>query len=126
MDRSTLERRAWTAGLSLLVGTIVGASVSTGPASFLLVAAIAALVAVPIVSRLLGRSIGPDGDRAGRMTIFWGTILLSTPLLWAIESVVPDETVGLTLRGLAFAGVFLLATWLAYYGGFDRLRKAAI
>jgi hypothetical protein len=125
MDRSTLERRAWTAGLSLLVGTIIGASVSTGPASFFLVAAIAALVAVPIVSRLLGRSIGPDGDRAGRMTVFWGTILLSTPLLWAIESVVPDETVGLTLRGLAFAGVFLLATWLAYYGGFDRLREAA-
>ncbi|PSQ29391.1 hypothetical protein BRD03_00035 [Halobacteriales archaeon QS_9_68_17] len=125
MDRSTLERRAWTAGLSLLVGTIVGASVSTGPASFLLVAAIAALVAVPIVSRLLGRSIGPDGDRAGRMTVFWGTILLSTPLLWTIESVVPDETVGLTLRGLTFAGVFLLATWLAYYGGFDRIRKAA-
>lgn len=125
MDRNTLERRAWTAGLSLLVGTIVGASVSTGPASFLLVAAIAALVAVPIVSRLLGRSIGPDGDRAGRMTVFWGTILLSTPLLWTIESVVPDETVGLTLRGLAFAGVFLLATWLAYYGGFDRIREAA-
>ncbi|NHN48169.1 hypothetical protein G9464_11225 [Halostella sp. JP-L12] len=125
MDRSTLERRAWTVGLSLLVGVVVGAAVSADVASFLLVAAVATVVAAPIVSRLLARSIGPDGDRAGRTTIFWATILLSTPLLWAIESVAPDETIGLTLRGIAFAGIFLLATWLAYYGGYDRLRDAA-
>lgn len=123
MDRATLERRAWTAALSLLVASVVGVSVSANAASFLLASAIAFVVAYPIVSRILARSIGPDGDRPGRLTLFWGTILLSTPLLWLIERIAPGG-VAFTIRSITFAVVFLFATWLAYYGGYDRIRQA--
>ncbi|WP_135820501.1 hypothetical protein [Halostella litorea] len=123
MDRATLERRAWTVALSLLVASVVGVSVAGNAAAFLLVAAIAFVVAYPIVSRILGRSIGQDGDRPGDLTLFWGTILLSTPLLWMVERAAPDG-VAFTARSVAFAVVFLFATWLAYYGGYDRIRRA--
>ncbi|WP_121821690.1 hypothetical protein [Halostella salina] len=124
MDSATLERRAWTAALSLLAAIVAGASLGTGPASFLLGSALAFVVAYPIVSRILGRSISEGDDRPGELTLFWGTILLSAPLLWLVERVVPGETLALTLRGVAFALVFLFATWLAYYGGYDRIRQA--
>lgn len=125
MDRATLERRGWTVGLSAVTGTVVGMSVATDPASFLLVAAVAFLISLPLVSRLLDRSIGPDSDQPGRMTLFWGTIILTTPVFWLLDAVAPGETAALALRGVGFALVFLFATWLAYYGGYDRIRDAA-
>lgn len=125
MDTATLERRAWTAFLSALVGLVVGASVATSAASLLLVAAVASVIAFPIVARLLSRSIRPDSDDPGRLTLFWGTILLAVPLLWLVDAVAPGETVALALRGITLGVVFLLATWLAYYRGYDRIREAA-
>jgi hypothetical protein len=113
MDRATLERRGWTVGLAALLGVVVGASVAANPASFLLVAVVAFLISLPIVSRLLDRSIGPDSDEPGRMTLFW-----------LLDAVAPGETVALALRGVGFALVFLFATWLAYYGGYDRVRES--
>jgi len=124
MDRATLERRGWTVGLAALLGVVVGASVAADPASFLLVAAVAFLIGLPIVSRLLARSIGPDSDEPGRMTLFWGTILLAAPLFWLLDAVAPGETAALALRGVGFGLVFLFATWLAYYGGYDRVRES--
>ena len=123
MDRATLERRVWTVGLALLVASVVGVSVSANAASFVLVSAIAFVVVYPIVSRILDRTIGPDGDQVGHLTLFWGTILLSTPLLWLVERVAPGG-VAFAARSVAFAVVFLFATWLAYYGGYDRIRRA--
>ncbi|WP_135533818.1 hypothetical protein [Halostella pelagica] len=123
MDRATLEHRAWTVGLSALVGVVVGGSVAADPASFLLVAAVAFLIGLPIVSRVLDRSIGPDSDQPGRLTLFWGTIVLAMPLFWVMDAVAPGGTVTLALRGVGIAIVFLFATWLAYYGGYDRIRE---
>ncbi len=123
MDRATLEHRAWTVGLSALVGVVVGGSVAADPASFLLVAAVAFLIGLPIVSRVLDRSIGPDSDQPGRLTLFWGTIVLAMPLFWVMDAVAPGGTVTLALRGVGIALVFLFATWLAYYGGYDRIRE---
>ncbi|WP_323191628.1 hypothetical protein [Halostella sp. PRR32] len=123
MDRATLEHRAWTVGLSALVGVVVGGSVAADPASFLLVAAVAFLIGLPIVSRVLDRSIGPDSDQPGRLTLFWGTIVLAMPLFWVMDAVAPGGSVTLALRGVGIAIVFLFATWLAYYGGYDRIRE---